>query len=485
MNMRRLLLSALLLALLYRPLSLTAAPAPPPPNAESAPLGREARMAWFRDARFGMFIHWGPYSALGGEYRGQPVGWIAEWIQHTARIPLAEYETMAHAFNPVKFDAREWVSLAREAGMKYIAITAKHHDGFCLWDTRLTGYNLVQGTPFHRDAIAELARECERQGLKFGVYYSVRDWHHPDWPLRYEHLNPPHKGYGYAASPWTSNWVSQCGCPSCRKSKPFPDDFDPRPVAAADMNRYLDYMRGQLTELLTRCGPVSLMWFDAQDIRDPALGRVKEMIATMRRLNPNVIISDRIGPDGTEFGDYGVHEGGVPGTGAAREWETCMTLNNTWGYSKFDEHWKSAAELIHTLVETTSKNGNFLLNVGPDGEGVIPAGSAGRLREVGRWMAENADSIRGCGAANLPVPKWGRFTARGSRLYVHIFQWPADGQLRLPPLPGTIRRAFALAYPARQQLEFTVNPEGVDLRLPVTPAEAGPDAVLVLEMTQP
>ena len=242
--------------------------------------------------------------------------------------------------------------------------------------------------------------------------------------------------------------------------------MDLRPVDKSDMNRYLDYMKGQLTELLTECGPVSLMWFDAQDIKDPQLGRVEEMISTMRRLNPKVIINDRIGPDDTTLGDYGVHEGNVPGTGAAREWETCMTLNGTWGYSKFDDNWKSAAQLIHTLVETTSKNGNFLLNVGPDGDGVIPSGSVDRLKEVGQWMAVNGESIYGCEASTLPQPKWGRITAKGSKLYLHVFNWPAEGRLIVPNLNSPAKRAYLLTDAEKRPLPLALADEGVVITVP-------------------
>lgn len=454
-------------------------------NLATAPLEspeqRTERMQWYRDARFGMFIHWGPYAALGGEYHGKKVGWIAEWIQHTARIPAKEYETMASEFNPVKFDAREWVKIAKDAGMKYIAITSKHHDGFCMWDTKLTDYNIAKWTAFQRNVIAELARECEKAGLKFGVYYSVRDWHHPDWAMRYAPLEKPNSGWGYLASPWTQGRVRQCGCPSCRKNIPITPEMDLRPVEHSDMNQYLDYMKGQLTELLTECGPVSLMWFDAQDIADPKLGRVEEMIATMRRLQPKVIINDRIGPDGTMLGDYGVHEGNVPGTGAAREWETCMTLNGTWGYSKFDNNWKSAAELIHTLVETTSKNGNFLLNVGPDGEGVIPSGSVERLKEVGQWMAVNGASIYGCAASALAQPKWGRITAKGQTLYLHVFNWPADGQLKIEKMSGLAKKVYLLADATKQALPRKVVGDVLTIEVPLdAPKDLSPVIVLQL-----
>ena len=441
---------------------------------------RAERMAWYHDARFGMFIHWGPYAAFGGEYKGKRVGWISEWIQHNGRIPAKEYEDVAASFNPVKFDAHQWVKLAKDAGMKYIAITSKHHDGFCMWDSQLTDYSIAKWTPFKRNVIAELASECEKQGLKFGVYYSVRDWHHPDWALRYAQLEKPNSGWGYPASPWTKGHVAQCGCPSCRKNIPITPEMDLRPIEKADMNRYLDYMKGQLTELLTRCGPVSLMWFDAQDIQDPKLGRVEEMVATMRRLQPKLIINDRIGPDGTMFGDYGVHEGNVPGSSAAREWETCMTLNGTWGYSKFDKNWKSAKELVHTLVETTSKNGNFLLNIGPDGEGVIPQGSADRLKEVGEWMAINGQSIYGCGASSLPSPKWGNITAKGGVVYLHVFNWPTNSLLTLEKFSGPAKKAYLLADVEGQSLPLQLTGGTLTINVPVK-APNNIDSVIVLE----
>ena len=449
--------------------------------AHETPAQHDARMQWWTDARFGMFIHWGPYAVLGGEYQGKRVNWISEWIQHSGRIPAKEYEDVAASFNPVKFDARQWVKLAKDAGMKYIAITSKHHDGFCMWDSQLTDYNITKWTPFKRNVIAELANECEKQGLKFGVYYSVRDWHHPDWALRYAQLEKPNSGWGYRASPWTKGHVAECGCPSCRKNIPITPEMNLSPVENADMNRYLDYMKGQLTELLTQCGPVSLMWFDAQDIQDPKLGRVDEMIATMRHLQPKLIISDRIGPDGTMFGDYGVHEGNVPGSGAAREWETCMTLNDTWGYSKFDEKWKSAEKLVHTLVETTSKNGNFLLNIGPDGEGVIPQGSADRLKEVGEWMAVNGQSIYGCGASSLPSPKWGKITVKGKTVYLHVFNWPVDQQLTIKNFNGPAKRAYLLADVAKQSLLLKTAGEVLSIQVPAK-APNSIDSVIVLEL---
>jgi alpha-L-fucosidase len=446
---------------------------------------RDARMAWFRDGRFGMFVHWGPYAVLGGEYKGKRVGGNPEWIQHTGRIPYKEYEQIAASFNPASFDAAAIVRTAKDAGMKYVVITSKHHDGFCMWDTKLTDYNIVKWTPFKRDVIGELSRECRKQGLRFGIYYSVRDWHHPDWTLRYVDLEQPRQynsRWGFPPSPWTRGNYYACGCPACggnisTQSK----EFDPRPTEAegADMNRYLDYMKGQLEELVSMYKP-DLMWFDAQDIVDSKLGRVDEMIAAMRSLNPGVIISDRISGEGV-FGDYGIHEGKIPGSGSPREWETCMTMNDTWGYSKFDKNFKSAETIVRMLVDTTSKNGNLLLNVAPDGEGDIPEGNVQSLQDAGKWMAVNRESIYGCGSSGLPSPDWGKITAKGDNLYLHVFQWPADGKLLVTKPRGNVKQAFLLADPGKTPLSTVVSKKGLSITVPQQ-APCAIDSVIVLTL---
>jgi len=433
------------------------------------PEQRAARMQWFRDGRFGMFVHWGPYAVLGGEYQGKKDPWVAEWIQHSSRIPYREYEQIAASFNPANFDADEYVRIAKDAGMTYLVITAKHHDGFCMWDSQLTDYTIVRRTEYKRDIIRELARACRDQGLKFGLYYSVRDWHHPDWTLRYEDLGSPHQfgsRWGFPPSKWTKGQAYACGCEACRGNVPFPEGCDPRPTEAegADMNRYLDYMKGQLTELLERY-EADLMWFDAQDITDNKLARVDEMVATMRSLNPKVIISDRIASNDMA-GDYGIHEGGIPGTSAPREWETCMTMNDSWGYKRADNNWKSAETLVRMLVDTTSKNGNFLLNVGPDGEGVIPEASVERLKAVGQWMRVNGESIYGCAAAPVPAPQWGKVTAKEGKLFFHIFAWPQDGALAIERFQGAARKAWLLADPAKTALEMKADGETLRVSLP-------------------
>jgi alpha-L-fucosidase len=458
-----------------------------PTTVAETPEQRSERMSWFRDGRFGMFVHWGPYAVLGGEYMGRRVGGNPEWIQHTGRIPYQEYEQMAASFNPVNFDAAAIVRTAKDAGMKYVVITAKHHDGFCMWDTKLTDYNIVHWTPFKRDVMAELSNECRKQGIRFGIYYSVRDWHHPDWTLRYVDLGQPRQynsRWGFPPSPWTRGKHYACGCPACGGNiSPLSKEFEPRPTEAegADMNRYLDYMKGQLEELVSMYKP-DLMWFDAQDIVDSKLGRVDEMVATMRSLNPDVIISDRISGEGV-FGDYGIHEGKIPGAGSPREWESCITMNGTWGYSKYDKNFKSAETIVRMLVDTASKNGNLLLNVGPDGQGDLPEGSVQSLQDVAKWMAVNGESIYGCGSSGLPSPDWGTFTAKGDHLYVHVFQWPADGQLLMPKPDGNVKQAFLLADPAKAPLVTAVSGKDLTITVPEQAPNAI-DSVIVLKLDE-
>lgn len=442
------------------------------------------RMAWWREARFGMFVHLGAYSVYGGEYQGRRTRSMAEWIEHSERIPYNEYEQAATKFHPTKFSAERLAGLAKRAGMKYLVIGTKHHEGFCMWDTQLTDYNIVKWGRFGRDPLKEVAAECQRQGIKLGFYYSVRDWHHPDW-MRYAYLGNPGPNYrgwwGYPASPWTGNRIYDCGCESCVADRPIPPNVDPRPTSDVDMNRYLDYMKGQITELLTGYGPVGVMWFDGQDIEDAKLGRVEEMVATMRKLQPGIIINDRIGPDGTEFGDYGVHEGSIPGTNVPRDWETCVTSNSSWGFNKFDLNWVDSSTMIHWLADTTSKGGNLLLNVGPDGLGQVPEPAANNLAQVGAWLDVNGASIYGCGSAGLPQPKWGRITAKDNMLYLHVFDSPSDAHLIVPKLSKSVDKAYFLVDTNKTPLPVTITDEGLQIATPnFQPSHA--DTVIAIEL---
>lgn len=363
--------------------------------------------AWFKDDKFGMFIHWGPYSILGGEWNGQRIeqGDIAEWIMLRFQIPVEEYRAIAATFNPTGFDAREWVSLAKKTGMKYIIITAKHHDGFAMFDSRVSDYNIVDFTPFKRDPLRELAEACAEAGIKFGVYYSHReDWEHP---------------YAYG-----NFW-----------------DFDSSQTNLDTMDhpelfrRYLDEKSiPQLTELLTEYGPLGVVWFD-RGMYTQEQGQ--EFADLVHNLQPGTLVNGRVGHYDKELlGDYqSMTDNGMPIGGIEEYWETPQTLNDTWGYSKSDSNWKTPDEVIRRLVTIVSKGGNYLLNVGPTGQGVIPNPSINVLNAVGDWMQRNSESIYGTSPSPFPYElPWGYSTRKSNRLFLHVFDWPGNGQLNLAGL---------------------------------------------------
>ena len=300
-------------------------------------------MAWWREARFGLFIHWGLYAIPGGEWDGRTD--YGEWIRHTGRVPIGTYEQFKGRFNPTRFDPDAWVRLAKQAGMKYIVITTKHHDGFALFDSRNTDWD-VMSTPYGRDVIAQLAAACAREGLRLGLYYSIMDWHPPDYL--------PRRDWEEAA----------------------------RPPAAADFERYVAFMKGQLRELLTHYGPIGVLWFDGQWEGTWTNERGRDLYAFVRSLQPTIIVNNRVGRAGGDFGlnrdqgqvgDFGTPEQEIPATGLPGvDWETCMTMNRNWGYNRADKAFKSETDLILKLVDIASKGGNFLLNVGPTADGEFP-----------------------------------------------------------------------------------------------------------------
>ncbi len=393
-----------------------------PAGAPPAVPPKDERLAWWRDARFGMFIHFGLYSTPAGTWDGKPVGGVGEWLLQNARIdPIAYEKTLLPQFNPVKFDAREWARIAKDAGMGYVVITTKHHDGFALWDSAASDYD-VMATPFRRDIMRELADAVRAEGLRMCWYHSIMDWHHPDYQPRRE--------------------------------------WDARPVDPQSFPRYVDFMFAQLKELLTKYGDIGILWFDGEWEGTWNHDWGKKTDDFVRSLQPRIIVNNRVdsGRAGMEGfsadeharGDYGTPEQTIPPNGMpGKDWETCMTMNDTWGYKASDSNWKSARTMIRMLCDIASKGGNFLLNVGPKGDGTIPAESVERLRRMGEWMRVNGEAIRGTTAS--PFPKqfpWGRVTMRSlngqwqdvTRLYLHVFDWPADGTLRLD---GIANEAFA------------------------------------------
>jgi alpha-L-fucosidase len=380
------------------------------------PAQRDARMKWWREARFGMFIHWGLYSVPAGTYQGKQIPSIGEWIMNRGKIPVAEYRAFAPQFNPVKYNADEWVQLAKEAGMKYIVITSKHHDGFGMFDSKVTDWCITKATPFKRDPLKELAQACQKHGLKLGFYYSqAQDWNHPG---------------GAAAG---GNW-------------------DKAQDGSMD-----DYIRNiavpQVREILTNYGPIAILWWDTPKDMTPERA---EQFLPLLKLQPGLITNNRLG--GGYSGDTETPEQFIPAMGyPGRDWETCMTMNGTWGYKSYDDNWKSSETLIRNLVDIASKGGNYLLNVGPTSEGLIPAPSVERLKAVGQWMKANGESIYATTASPFKrLPKSLRSTkkvdASGTTLYIHVFDWPQDGKLVVPGLKNPIESAWLLVDPQRKPL---------------------------------
>jgi alpha-L-fucosidase len=416
----------------------------------------DARMQWWRDARFGLFIHWGLYSVPAGEWKGETNH--AEWIRTTAQIPIKEYEKFVPQFNPVKFNADEWVRMAKEAGMKYIVITSKHHDGFCLFDSKETDFD-VMSTPFKRDIMKELSDACHKQGMTICWYHSIMDWHHPDYLPRRE---------------WEKD----------------------RPTEGASFDRYVQYLKAELRELLTHYGPIGVLWFDGEWESTWNQERGRDLYNYVRSLQPNIIINNRVGAgrsgmegfttDGAFGADFGTPEQQIPATGLPGvDWETCMTMNDHWGYNKNDHHWKSAEELLHNLADIASKGGNFLLNIGPTADGVFPPESIDRLHAIGDWMRVNGEAIYGTSASPFKQLSWGRCTRKefdaGTRLYLHVFSWPADGKLVIPGIYNEVRQGYLLADKSNKALMVTRNEDALVVDLPAK-APTPYNSVVVLDL---
>lgn len=421
-----------------------AADAAPATDPES-PAAKAQRLDWFRHDKFGLFIHWGLYSIPAGYWHGQRSPGIGEWIMNRMKIPVADYAALAGQFNPVQFDAEAWAQLAQDAGMKYVVITAKHHDGFALFKSAASPYNIVDATPFKRDVIQELAAACARRGLRFGVYYSQsQDWHEPG-------------GTG-------NNW-----------------DFPPNETKDKS-GAYDQYLREkaepQLRELLTNYGPICLVWFDTPQMMTG--DRPKRLTDIVRSLQPDTLIDGRLG----RVGDYkSTGDNVIPPTASDEAFEVPATLNRTWGFRSDDTDWKSPSELVFKLVDIVSKGGNYLLNVGPTSAGVIPQASQDNLRTVGRWLKVNGEAVYGAGHSPFgdefgeyatkartrdgqPVflahNDW-RCTTKPGRLYFtlfHIERVGQEGYFALPAFKNAIKAVYQLDDPQRTPFAVKAEADG-------------------------
>ncbi len=396
-----------------------------------------ARMSWWREARFGMFIHWGIYSVPAK----------GEWYMYNAKVPVAEYEKYAPQFNPVKFNALAWVKLAKAAGMKYIVITTKHHDGFSMWDSKVSDYTIMKRTPYHHDVMKELEAACKQEGIRLCFYHSILDWHHPD--------------------------ANGDRFPTYREK----------------------YLKPQLKELLTNYGPIGVLWFDGDWIPEWTEQEGQDLYRYVRSLQSNIIINNRVGKGRggsmagmstyEAAGDFGTPEQEIPATGMPGvDWESCMTMNDDWGFNAKDTNWKSTETLVRDLVDIASKGGNFLLNVGPTSLGLIPEPSVERLQEMGKWMDVNSESIYGTTASPFTTTPWGRCTQKllpsgATRLYLHIFQWPADGKLVVAGL-GTMPQNAVLLAAAKNALPISTAGDSAIITLPAASPSAI-DAVVALD----
>jgi alpha-L-fucosidase len=409
-------------------------------QAAETPAEHDQRMAWWREARFGLFIHWGIMSIPGADFNAM----------EKQKIPVAEYEKLAQQYNPVQWNAHDVVKMAKDAGQKYFVFVSKHHDGFAMWDSKVSDYNIMH-TPYGKDIVRQLADECAAQGLVFCFYYSILDWHHPDankvrWP------------------------------------------------------KYVEYMKGQLRELLTRYGRIGVVWFVGDWIPEWTDDQGRELAQFVWSLQPKTIINNRIGKGRQDnagnmrknsfVADFGTPEQEMPANGLlGTDWEACMTINNSWSWNKSDTAYKNTAACIRLLVDTASKGGNLLLNVGPQPDGAIPEPQRDRLHDLARWMQTNAEAIHDTAASPFPQQlAWGRCTKKQlsdgkNRLYLHVFDWPNDGRLVVPGMDAKVVNAYLMADPAHAPLACETAADHLTIALPA--AAPDPDvSVVVLDVVE-
>ncbi len=421
----------------------------------------DQRIAWWREARFGMFVHWGVYSLPGGEWKGKTVNGYAEHLMRKEKIPRAEYLEMAHQFNPVDFNADEWIKTARDAGMRYFVITAKHHDGFAMYPSEVSDYNITKQTAFKRDPMAELAAACKKYGVKFGFYYShAFDWEHPDAPGNdWEYNNPG----GDLLLHGGANW------------------FDNEPQRLPKAVKYLDDKAiPQIKELINKYHP-DILWFDTPH-KIPLSENIR-ILKVIRETDPNVVVNGRLARSSSiMFGDYkNTADRPAEFFPVEGDWEAIPTTNESYGYSKSDLTHKPASFFIQLLAKSVSRNGNLLMNIGPMGNGRMDSKDIQILKGIGTWMTKNGESIHGAKPSPLPLQSWGVVTTKDKKLYLHVFEWPKDGILDLGGLKSNYKSAYFLSESGKANIPVK-RLNNLDVRLSVPSIASDPvNTVIVLE----
>lgn len=405
-------------------------------SAQSNPTdtSKDQRMKWWREARFGMFIHWGVYAQWGGVYHGhnQARGG-AEWIMNRSKIPVAEYKERAKSFNPVQYDPESWVKLAKDAGMKYIVITAKHHDGFALFNSKASNWDITDATAYGKDLLKPLADACKKHGVKLGFYYSqAQDW--------------GNAGGAVARKEMREGWPNPDSANVDAYTKAHNGHWDPAQETKSFAQYIDDVAVPQVKELMTNYGEIAVLWWDTPtNITDDAALKLQEQL----KLQPQIITNDRLKRPNFP-GDTKTPEQKIPTQSEldGKDWETCMTMNGSWGFKSWDHNWKSTETLIRNLVDIASKGGNYLLNIGPKDDGSLPQESIDRLQQIGAWMKLNSEAIHATKASPVAPLSWGRVTrkenGKNTTLYITVFDWPKDGQLTIPGLKNKVQSAQLL-----------------------------------------
>lgn len=424
-------------------------------------LTKDERMAWWREAKFGMFIHWGIYAQFAGVYKGhEQLRGGAEWIMNRSKIPVAEYQEMAKSFNPVKYDPDAWVRMAKDAGMKYLIITAKHHDGFALFNSKASKWDVTDATVYGKDLLKPLAAACKKYGIKLGFYYSqAQDWNNP--------------GGSAARKEMREGWLNPDSAKIDAYTAANKGHWDPAQMTRS-FDQYIDEVSvPQVKELMTNYGDIAVLWWDTPtNMTDEAALKLQAVLKSQ----PHIITNDRLKRPNFP-GDTKTPEQKIPSQAEldGMDWETCMTMNGTWGFRTSDHKWKSIETLIRNLVDIASKGGNYLLNIGPKPDGTFPQESVDRLKAIGDWMKLNSESIYGTKSSPLAPLSWGRCTRKetekGTTLYFSVFNWPADGQLIVPGVKNKVLSATLLARKAR--LSTVSKGDELIIKLPAN----APDAI--------